>query len=420
MSIILRCAFAITGSIVLGSCARTIAAISDTQPLVSAEPVQTEFVVTIRQPPEDKIEQVTLTPTTSVGGYEKQYLGYVLIDSGKKCQAFADRLSAVQRGIDTSFDILTGTLSALATALHPLGTVHALTAAATISTGTKTAIDANVYAKATAALILQEINRTYYVHIRDYRNKISTAQDVTQIIPTLEVSEIEAIHRECSLDAAVASLSQVGVVAATTIGAASGAAAGATAAVEKNLPPATGAIAGALAGATAGAAAAGAPAASQAAATAGKEAGATAAAPPAAAGAGARALPPRAASGISPAPTGATTVPPPRVGPPKQLPLPGSKCTDENVAAEVANGKKDLIQTLRKLQNKPQLDVPLDELAKTTALREELTPARIKQLQDMSVRSSTRAIQSLEVMVSKFVCTKQELDEVRAKLASPQ
>jgi hypothetical protein len=31
-------------------------------------------------------------------GYEKQYLGYVLIDSGRKCQEFADRLSAVQRG----------------------------------------------------------------------------------------------------------------------------------------------------------------------------------------------------------------------------------------------------------------------------------------------------------------------------------
>jgi hypothetical protein len=97
MSIILRLTFVIAGSIVLGSCVRTITAISDTHPLVSAEPIQNEFVVTIRPTPESTIEQVTLSPMTAVG-YEKQYLGYVLIDSGRKCQEFADRLSAVQRG----------------------------------------------------------------------------------------------------------------------------------------------------------------------------------------------------------------------------------------------------------------------------------------------------------------------------------
>jgi hypothetical protein len=310
MSIILRLAFVIAGSIVLGSCARAVTAISgDSHPLISAEPLSSEFVVTARSSDGSKTEPVSLTPMTSIGGNEKQYLGYVLIDSAKKCQEFSDRLSAVQRGVDTSFDILTGVLSALATALTPLGTVHALTAAATISTGTKTAIDANVYAKATAALILQEVNRTYYLHIRDYRNRLLTISDVSQIIPALEVSEIEAIHRECSLDSAIASLSQTGIVSATAIGAATGAAAGATAAAEKNLPVTTGALAGAVAGATAGAAAAGAPTASQAAATAGAAAGAKAAAEPATAGTVAPPLP-------SPGSTGQTRPAGPGVGKP--------------------------------------------------------------------------------------------------------
>jgi hypothetical protein len=147
---------------------------------------------------------------------------------------------------------LTVILSALATAISPLSTVHDLTAAATISTGTKTAIDADIYAKATAALILQ-INNTYYVHIDDYRKELID-RDTAAVIPSLEVTSIDAIHRQCSLDYAIASLSQSGAAAAATIGAISGAAAGASAAQQHGLSEAAGAIAGAAAGAGAGAA----------------------------------------------------------------------------------------------------------------------------------------------------------------------
>jgi hypothetical protein len=118
MSENLRFAFVILASIVLGSCSSAMTAISgDSRNMVSAEPIQYEFPVSIRKTPESPIEQVTLTPLTADAYVDvRQYLGYVLLDSGKKCQQFADRLSSVQRGVDTSFDILTTILSALATA----------------------------------------------------------------------------------------------------------------------------------------------------------------------------------------------------------------------------------------------------------------------------------------------------------------
>lgn len=306
MAVISRTAYVIAGALFLGGCVSTATAISETQRLVSAEPIQAEFIVTTSAG-----VQQTWSPA-GVDGHEKAYLGYVLLDSGKKCQAFADRLSVAQRGVDTSFDILTGILSALATALTPITTIHALTAAATISSGTKTAIDANVYAKATAALILQEINRTYYVHINNYRNELLATPVV---VPAIEVSRIEAIHRECSLDFAVASLSQTGAAAAASIGAASGAIAAAAVAKDRGLTPEAGAIVGAAAGAAAGAATGGAAGMSQTAARAGAEAGANIIMPSGGAGVPGPGMPP-------PAPLPAAAAPRPLQPPPPIPPVP--------------------------------------------------------------------------------------------------
>ena len=244
-----RSAVIIMGLVTLVGCVSTATSISGSQRLVSAEPIQTEF--TVPMTPVSGVAPVLWSPATATG-HEKEYLGYVLLNSGRKCQEFTNRLSVAQRGVDTSFDILTVILSALATAFTPLSTVHGLTAAATISTGTKAAINADVYAKATAALILQEINQTYYADIDNYRTELSKTQDVG-IIPTIELSKIEAIHRECSLDAAIASLSQSQAAASASLAAISGAFAGASAARQQGLSPEAGAIAGAAAGAAAGA-----------------------------------------------------------------------------------------------------------------------------------------------------------------------
>jgi hypothetical protein len=250
---LLRFAPITVGPLALAGCISAATAVSDTHNLVSAAPLQTEFSVQIRDPKSNVIVQAPLSASTASPGYEKEYLGFVLIDSGQKCQEFADRLSTAQRGVDTSFDILSGVLSALATAFTPLATVHALTAAATISTATKSAINADVYARAAASLILQQINNTYYVEIKKYRDDL-LARDDRNIVPALEVSSIEAIHRQCSLDSALAALSQAGTVANAAAGAAAGAAKGASEAAARNQSPTEGAILGAAIGAAAGAA----------------------------------------------------------------------------------------------------------------------------------------------------------------------
>ena len=74
MAIISRPAYVFAGSIVLGGCISTATAISDTQRLVSAEPIQTEFIVT-----SSTGGQETWSPA-GVEGHEKAYLGYVLLD----------------------------------------------------------------------------------------------------------------------------------------------------------------------------------------------------------------------------------------------------------------------------------------------------------------------------------------------------
>ena len=239
---VFRFASVIAVPALLTSCITAATTISDTHRLISADPIQTEFAATASNG-----TTITLSPT-AFGEYKKEYLGLVLINSGTKCQAFADRLSTAQRGVDTSFDILSGILSALATALTPLSTVHALTAAATISTGTKSAIAADIYAKATASLILQQINRTYYANIDNYRKDL-VKRDADSIVPALEVSRIQAIHRECSLDAAIANLSEASAVTTATLGALSGAVQGASTADDKGLTREAGAIIGAAAGA---------------------------------------------------------------------------------------------------------------------------------------------------------------------------
>jgi hypothetical protein len=236
----------IAGPFLLGGCISTATAVSDAHRFISADPIQTEFVATVG----GETQPVTLSPTVS-SAFAKEYLGLVLIDSATKCQAFADRLSTAQHSVDTSFDILSGLLSAQATALTPLSTVHGLTAGAAISTGTKSAMASDVYAKATASLILQQINNTYYADISAYRKELLQRNDAT-IVPALEVSRILEIHRKCSLDSAIATLAQAGAATAAALGALSGAVEGAKTASAKGLSADAGAIAGAAAGAAAG------------------------------------------------------------------------------------------------------------------------------------------------------------------------
>ncbi|KVG81807.1 hypothetical protein WS81_11195 [Burkholderia sp. MSMB2040] len=134
--------------------------------------------------------------------HKRDYVGAVLADSAQKCDAFIGSLSAGQRANDAAFDIVTTALNAMATAFTPVNTIHALTAGATFTSGTRLAIDTDVYAKETAQLIAQAVDDTYYKQYATYAATLSQ-QDEIKIIPSVEVAKIKAFHKDCSLDRAL-------------------------------------------------------------------------------------------------------------------------------------------------------------------------------------------------------------------------
>jgi hypothetical protein len=136
----------------------------------------------------------------------KNKLGIVLVDSETKCDEFTKKLSIANIGSNATLDIATTIFSAAATAVTPLGTVHGLTAASTVASGSKTAIDSDVFAKATIANIAQAISATYYKDMAGYEAGLA-AEQPDSIVPSVEVAKILSIHKECALDSAEASIS---------------------------------------------------------------------------------------------------------------------------------------------------------------------------------------------------------------------
>jgi hypothetical protein len=129
-----------------------------------------------------------------------QYAALAAWDSEQKCTAFKRRLSAGERGFDTAGDVAAGILSALGAVFTPAATVRALSAGATIVTGVKATVDADVFAKFTAPLIIQAINKTYDVDIDTQLKKLNAPGATVTVAVWL--AQIAAIHDECSLDRA--------------------------------------------------------------------------------------------------------------------------------------------------------------------------------------------------------------------------
>jgi len=137
----------------------------------------------------------------------KNEIGKVLVNSETNCDEFTKKLSIANVGSNTTLDIATTVFSAAATAVtSPLSAVHGLTAASTIASGSKTAIDSDVFAKATIANMAQAIKATYYKDIANYESELGTEQP-DSIVPSVEVAKILSIHEECALDSAEASIS---------------------------------------------------------------------------------------------------------------------------------------------------------------------------------------------------------------------
>lgn len=123
-------------------------------------------------------------------------VGAIVIDSMNKCSEFSNGLVLNENTANTGLDIATTVFSALGTLFTPLATVHAMTAGATITSGSKTAIDTDIYSKMSIANFAQAIQQTYYADMKIYVNGLSATAAIT---PELEYAKIAAIHRECAL-----------------------------------------------------------------------------------------------------------------------------------------------------------------------------------------------------------------------------
>jgi hypothetical protein len=156
-------------------------------------------------PPAAQTGQVP-NPQNTQKNPNKVYLGTVVNESEYFCGKFLNGLVLAENSSNVGLDVLTTVFSALGTAFTPIATIHALTAAVSISSGTKTAIDSDIYARATIGNYAQAIQSSYYADMKTYVDELTTANE-DDLIPSIEVSKIRTIHKECSLASAQATIS---------------------------------------------------------------------------------------------------------------------------------------------------------------------------------------------------------------------
>jgi hypothetical protein len=135
----------------------------------------------------------------------KQQIGWVLNESLTKCDAFVAGLVLTSNSANVDLDSATTVFSALGTAFTPLALVHGLTAAGSISSGWKTAIDSDIYGKSAIADYAKAIQTSYYTDLRTYMDAIKTESPTADDLP-FEIATIRTIHKECSLASAQATI----------------------------------------------------------------------------------------------------------------------------------------------------------------------------------------------------------------------
>jgi hypothetical protein len=150
----------------------------------------------------DLIRKVTDAPPTGTDGLHA--VAALVRDSQDKCADFVKRLVVTETGFNIGLDLASTGLSALSTAFTPLSTVHALGAASSIASGSRTAIDSDVYAKASIANFAQAIQSTYYSDMKKYWTAVSKRSAADAL---LELPVIMQIHAECALAPAESSIS---------------------------------------------------------------------------------------------------------------------------------------------------------------------------------------------------------------------
>ena len=156
--------------------------------MISAAPI--DFENTTPKRPDAKADRLE----------KLEYLGSVVTQSEQNCSNFLGALTGDQAGANTFLDIAATTASALSTAITVQATKSALSAASSIASGSKTAIDTDVFAKAAASDFATAIQGTYGKDIQAYTDSLPKLSD--PLIVSNELAKIQSYHAECSLAAA--------------------------------------------------------------------------------------------------------------------------------------------------------------------------------------------------------------------------
>lgn len=167
-----------------------------------------QFQQTVSAAPIDLASAGPVPPPDATTMAKLNYLGNVLGNSAMKCSDFVSQLTFDETSTNTTLDILGTVSSALSTAFVPPGTKTALSAAATIATGSKTAIDTDIFDKAAISDFSKAVQHSYSAAVQDYMSKLpapSNQSDSTLAV-SLEVAKIQGIHALCGLAPAEATI----------------------------------------------------------------------------------------------------------------------------------------------------------------------------------------------------------------------
>ena len=143
-----------------------------------------------------------LTAASVSDAAKKQFLLNQVTVSLNSCEDYKRLLLLSSRSSNLVFDVLTTVFGALGTAFTHIDVVHVFTAATTISSGTKTAIDADIYQNATSPLMVQAIQQTYSADMKTLLQKIEQLPAGQPV----EFADLVQVHNECSLTEAMVDL----------------------------------------------------------------------------------------------------------------------------------------------------------------------------------------------------------------------
>ena len=136
---------------------------------------------------------------------KRTFIGGIALDSAKKCDTFIAVLTGDQASLNAGASITSTVLTALATVVTPIRTAHALSAGATVASGSRDAINANLYNKGTFSAFHTALQSTYYKNLHLYLDALSQ-QDENSLNIGVEATKLQTIHATCSLAAAEASI----------------------------------------------------------------------------------------------------------------------------------------------------------------------------------------------------------------------